>query len=52
MLLMFRMLRRYRKIKGDSRPTATGDRGQHHFTSSLLPSGAGSRLCLFLRLRG
>ena len=31
MLLMFRMLRRYRKIKGDSRLTATGDRGQHRF---------------------
>jgi hypothetical protein len=26
---MFRMLRRYRKIKGDSRLTATGDRGHH-----------------------
>ena len=25
----FRMLRRYRKIKGDSRLTATGDRGHH-----------------------
>ncbi len=25
------MFRRYRKIKGDSRLTATGDRGHHHF---------------------
>ena len=28
-LLKFRLLRRYRKIMGDSRLTATGDRGHH-----------------------
>ena len=27
--LKFRLLRRYRKIMGDSRLTATGDRGHH-----------------------
>ena len=28
-VLKFRMLRRYRKIMGDGRLTATGDRGHH-----------------------
>ena len=38
------MLRRYRKIKGDSRLTATGDRGHHsvcnYHTTKLLSSNS------------